>query len=335
MRKLLFIFSVLLFFGVTTKVEAAELNCDVAPPGAEPLNTHTEARFRRYLSRSSEARNLNDEEQQRFEYLQWEKECEQQARRNRRLQQRRQSISDRLRVNEETDTSVPQAAFDPYGPGSEPLAPSRESRIARYVKNDNCESVSFAEEDFVRCIYLLRQQDALSAQAIANRRTARRDRTASTRVTSRKISTTLTNKSAARSVFSADKSPSDAEEFDVSGPGSEPLGSGEENRIQRYVENGQCSRLSRRADWMERCDYLVQYRENQRKISASKSRTRVTNQDSSSRVFRRGVDSTYRRSISNTTSVLKLRAAAGFRGRPRTVQQAQEGYQAPVTVDGD
>ena len=125
----------------------------------------------------------------------------------------------------------------------------------------------------------------------------------------------------------------EGEVFDEDGPGSELLGKSEEARIRRYVENNNCTKVPRSA-WIERCEYLVKYRNHQREKSLSRSESRISNQAGDA-LIRRGVSTFYRSSIKNTTSIIQLRVKSGFRPRPRTIQEVEDNFQDPVNVEGD
>ncbi|MBT3835296.1 hypothetical protein HOF56_03535 [Candidatus Peribacteria bacterium] len=335
MRNVKTLFIITFIFIGTVQVNAAEVNCDVAPSGSDALDTHTEARFKRYLNSGSIPRNLSDEQEVRYEYLDWERQCQNLSRRDRRMQLRRRTTSERLKLpNKTVAVQTGSTVFNPDGPGSEELDNNRESRIKGYVRNDNCESDGLETAEYERCIYLLREKDSKTKEALARRRIGRRTRAVNRRVSSRRVAPIDTSRFETTGDSSYSESAGvDVEEFDEDGPGSDSLSRSEEARIRRYVENNNCAKVPR-SSWTERCEYLVEYRNYQRNKSLSRSSSRISRQTGNA-LLRRGVNTSYRKSIKNTNAVLQLKLKSGFRPRPRTVQEADNNFQDPISVEGD
>ena len=125
-------------------------------------------------------------------------------------------------------------------------------------------------------------------------------------------------------------------EFDESGPGSVPLVESVENRVNQYVNRGNCSRLNKQ-DMKDRCEYILNHRKHLRISDDERLRGRTSSRVSEGAVLlRRGVQRVYRGNISNTSSVIKARTLqGGFRPSPRTIREAEANFGAPVVVEGD
>ena len=311
--------------------------------GSEPLDTHTERRISRYLRYNvcpRTYRNTSEGEamRTRCEYLLAKRLEERENIRQRRSHLGERDVSARLRSPEVKPSLAARAPFDPQGEGSEPLDSLQESRLRRYAQNDNCDVDALNDEEQTRCIFLLRERDYIRDQAVARgRETSRRSRmyrsplTAAERRERAKNLTFMSARTDQRGFREATQPM--LPEFDFSGSGSTPLGEAQENRLYRYVEDDKCPKDASK-EITERCEYLLRYRRFLRASEVMKARERLSSRGLLVPV-RRGVQTEYRDLIRNVISIQGIRQSTGFRGRPRTLEEAEEDFGDPVTVPGD
>ncbi len=319
--------------------------CDDVSELTEPLDTHTESRFDRYLRRSGEPRNFNSQE----EYQRWctiwrENEELKKTRRSSRVELRMRSLDERFyKVREEREEIEFETDLT-----FEDLSPSRQSRILERVKNDNCDPGGGSERELVEyviCKQLMDEGDAARQEIYKSRRLdIRATRSAPARIRSAvegRLAQRLQDYSGgsadATEIQSLDQSKSEGSEaFDPAGEGSVPLNEAKENRIKRFVDRGDCLRLRNSVE-KQRCEWLIQYNRHRREAEREKVTKRLRSIGVGEDVrLRRGVQQTYRSSIGTTHGVIqRRRLQGGFRPTPRTIQEAQEQFQAPVVIDGD
>lgn len=308
----------------------------------EALDSHTEARFSRYIQRSGEPRTFTSEEQyQRWCTLWNDNESIKSTRRSTRADLRTRSLDQRFyKVRQEradvdftTDLEL------------EDLSPSRQGRILQRVKSENCDPGSQSEDDLIEyaiCKRLMDEKDTARDTIITNRRLEIRGLRSSARIQSaveqrRQIRMSgYSSGAVSLEVQSIEKQERSEYEFDPEGPGSIQLSESLENRIRFFAEREHCIRLVH-GEQKVRCEWLVKFNRNQRKGEQEKAQRRLQRAGISEDFrVRRGVDQTYRSSIGTTSNVIKSRRLqGGFRPTPRTIQEAQEMFQAPVTVEGD
>lgn len=319
---------------------------NAAGDGSEPLDTHSERRISRYLRyticpRTYRNTPKGEAVRTRCEYLLAELREAQETRRGLRLDIRTRSLAERLYSPTKEPIFTEKPPFDPQGAGSEPLAPLPESRVRRYAGNDNCQVNALTDEEQTRCLFLMRERDNIRDLAVERRRyTLRRSRPYVAPRTAKELLREIARRDVIKSAQSdraGFRRPTQVtfEDFDFSGSGSESLTEAKENRLYRYVEADKCPRNASQ-EINERCDYLLRYRRFVRAREVEKAQERLRNRGFlGGRIIRRGIDSVYRNLIGNVLSLQDIRRSAGFRGRPKTLEEAESNFQAPVTVPGD
>jgi len=329
MRTTILLISAFCLFVLSAATSSAQVVFDIDGPGSEPLDYHSEARLKRsYVENEKCPVTLDEELQVRCEYLIQKKRYDAEVRRSLRLDQRNRSLNERLEIRE-GDRVVPEAlVFNPDGPGSEPLSPNREARISQRARGENCDESKMNTEEFERCMYLWLKMRYERGLIQMDKRSSRKSRVvnrAAARLSGRQIFFEIEEVKKSEKV--------DPVEFDESGPGSVPLGAADENRIYQYVNNKDCSRLSKK-DMKDRCEYILKYNYYLRTSSDERMRSRTSIRVSTGDVLlRRGIQ---RGNIGNTTSVIRARALqGGFKPSPRTIREAEANFSAPVLVEGD
>jgi hypothetical protein len=313
MSTLRFLLFVLSFLAAPLVLAQEEEGFDFSGPGSEPLDHQTEIRLQRYVQKRKCPVTHNEEVRLRCEYLYRLADYEDELRRQRRLREREELRS----TTQPLEVTVEPAPFDPSGPGSEPLDPNTEARLQRYISNNNCEPNRLRDPTtLTRCLYLLKKAQH-ERQLIEERRIGRLDvRRSRQAPPARSVQPSLEFQVRQRH-------PPREEELDLSGPGSQPLSEAMENRLNRYVREHKCP-LTFDQVLLERCQFLLKLRNIQRRqqIEGTRGRTLVTVQ----RRLQRSVDAQYRSSITDVTSISRVRAAQGLRGRPRTLKELEEVY---------
>lgn len=311
-----------------------EQPCEGVSGGSEPMSTHLESRYARYLRRAAFPRTYGSQEElERWCYLWEEKQQADEDRRATRLDLRDKTQAERFNIFEDVVQTVDDLpAFDIEGVGSEPLEEAhREIRMQERAKSDNCSRL-IIQEEIDRCTYLIRLRYHIRDQAVERRRLARARSRTIYEPSTRTRPTGIITKSAEGDRQSLEQQDLNVTiDFDPDGPGSDELSESEENRIMRYVENGSCSRLRQELHRV-RCEFLVkerQYNQSKIRIGSQSRAAKVTG------TLRRGVYTDYRRTVGNAAGIERTRQESGFRPTPRTIREAQENFQDPITVPGD
>jgi hypothetical protein len=325
------IISVLSTSSVQAQVIFGVQTCEEVTLREEAPSSSIKARYARYLRRSGAPKTFRGQEELEYWcYLKTKREEEQAARLDRHDPQSRRDLDTRFYKPVDDPDFVPatQVKFDPTGAGSESLAPNREARIQQRVKNDNCQKDSIPDIEYDRCVWLLRKKDSEKEQFSEGKRLAgRKERAASRRqqrVQGRRlVPQDYTENSASEEISTLEDKEKVMEEFDATGPGSVPLDDAHEHDAKKYVSRGACLRAPQ--ELRERCHFLVRELAFKRQQQAERTRSRSASRGiAAGQVIRRGVSSSYRRSISDTVSLDKQRKKAGFRPSPRTIREAED-----------
>ncbi|HLC76009.1 MAG TPA: hypothetical protein VJB82_02740 [Candidatus Peribacterales bacterium] len=311
-----------------------------------PLDTHTEARFKKYLDGFSTPKTLaSEEEAKRWCYLFELRESIEATNRVHRQDFRTRTLLqrfDNINVDTTGEKTTPPAAPLTDVELSD-LPPSRQAKILRKLRLRNCtEGGGTTEEieEYAICIKELAKAIESSDDAVLRRRVERLSERVSQPSTPSESSRSqetgdYTRGTAAQDLQSIHQAVVDVRTFDLHGPGSQPLSVPIEAKIKPYAERHDCSRVSI-GESKIRCEWLVQYSYYLRKLNPSRSEANLRSLGLLNGVLlRRGVNQTYRSAVESTQGILNTRRLQGFRPSPRTIQDLKENFQSPVVVPGD
>jgi len=338
--------SVPLFVASATPILGAIRCDDIEGRLSTPLDPHTEARYRKYLSRSSHPKTFaTQQDAERWCFLVEEREASESENRSSREDFRRRTLIERF-DNINLDTSE-EMRIVPEAPLTDTeltdLPPSRQARILRKIRLRNCSVGGGTEtetEEYAICIKELKKSIQLSDDAVVHRRVSRLAKRISKTTTindalQKQRTGDYTRGTAAQDMQSIRQAVTIEKEFDLKGPGSQPLSTVDEAKIKLYVARGDCSRMSL-AKSKVRCEWLMQYGYSMglQRSNRLESRLRAFGLLNGT-VLRRGISQTYRSAIGSTQGILNTRRLQGFRPSPRTIQEAKENFQSPVVIPGD
>ncbi len=312
----------------------------------EPLDTHTEVRLKKYLSRSAFPKTFsNMEELQRWCSLWEENEKTKVVSRESRLDFRMRTLLQRFYKEEGDSEATGTIAEAPETDLElEDLAPNRQARVQSRINRRNCEAggtTDEALEEYAICLKELKKVIDQATDTIEGRRMVRQIVRTERHLTSAQKDARVkggdySKGSASEETQSIDQKETNAIQFDPAGPGSEPLQESLENKIGEYVNRGDCLRVTP-PEAKVRCQWLVQKNIVGRQGVGGRAESKLRSLGIlNGTTIRRGImQDVYRERIDTSQSIVRTRRLQGFRPSPRTVKELQENYQTPIVVPGD
>ena len=311
----------------------------------EPLDSHTEVRFARYLQEGSFPMTFENETYAaRWCYL-WEKEqAQNEVNRRERTDFRSRSLQERF-DNIGIGSRTPAAgSFPTTDKELTDLVPHRQARVRARLKNRNCEmsgNSSEELEEYAICLKELVKVFSITDKTKEERRLSRLGlRVPKPNRETREPLVQRTGDYTRRSVLRTAEviqSAAATHQFDPLSIGSIPLDEALENKIRVGVGRHDCSRVVP-VEARIRCEWLVQksYRTQAGLLGRTESRLRALGVFEGG-LIRRGVGqaNSNDETASVQSTIQTRRLLGGFRPTPRTIQEAQENFQSPVVVPGD
>lgn len=311
-----------------------------------PLDTHTEARYEKYLDQFSTPKTFSTEQDaERWCYLFEQREATSATNRTRSDIFRNRTLLERFNnINVDSRGGAPTI---PTAPVTDvelaDLPPNRQARILRKIRLRNCSDggkTADEIEEYAICLKELTKIIETSDKVVIHRRVERlSERVSKTSTIGNSLlqqrSGDYTRNTATQDLQSTEQAVGAASTFDLHGPGSVPLAAPAEIKVKNYVDRHDCSRV-RPTESKVRCEWLVQYGYYLRLQDPGRSESSLRSLGLlNGTILRRGINQAYRSAVDSTQGILNTRRLQGFRPSPRTIQDLKENYQSPIVVPGD